>query len=145
MQAGKNSIVTLYKVDIRSKGNIMPVFIFKKLFKNITKQQLKRTIKGHIRLRMYNKINTTQLGTCVVVIKFKNVKKRCVFFFLVSGNGQALMGMPDTAALNLINKNVDFIQAEAAECKTNSEDARESNITQEMHVVGKGCANMDAD
>ena len=53
----------------------MPLFIFKKVFKNVTEEQLKRTIKGHIRLRTYNKTNITQLGTYMVVIKFKNIKK----------------------------------------------------------------------
>ena len=50
MQAGDNSIVIPYKKDTRSEGNIMPLFIFKKLFKNITEDQLKKTIKSHIRL-----------------------------------------------------------------------------------------------
>ena len=43
-----------------------------------------------------------QLGTCVVTIKFKNLKKQCVFF-VVPGNSQALLRMPDTAVLNIIN------------------------------------------
>ena len=93
---------------------------------------------------MYNKTNITQLGMCVVVIKFKNIKKRCVFF-IVPRNGQSLLGMPDTTALKLINIRIDSIQAERVECKTNSGKARESNIMQEMHVAEKGCANMDAD
>ena len=65
--------------------------------------------------------------------------------FVVLGNGQALLGMPDTAALKLINVNIDSIQAEVAECKTNTSDIRESNIEQEMHTVEKGCTNTDAD
>ena len=55
------------------------------------------------------------------------------------------LGMPDTAALKLINISNDSIQAKIVECKTNSGNARESNIMQEMHVVEKGCANMDAE
>ena len=78
------------------------------------------------------------------MIKFKNIKKRCVFF-IVPGNGQVLLGMPDTAALKLINISIDSIQAKIVECKTNSGDATESNIMWEMHVVEKGYANMDAD
>ena len=54
MQAGNNSIVIPYKIDTRSVSNIMPLFIFKKLFKNITEDQLKKTMKSHIRLRTYN-------------------------------------------------------------------------------------------
>ena len=60
----------------------------------------------------------------------------CVFF-VVPGNGQALLGMPDTAALKLININIDSIQVEVAECKI--------HIVQEMHVVEKGGTNIDAD
>ena len=80
----------------------MSLFILKKLFKNVTEEQLQKTIKSHSRLRMCNKPNITQLGMCVVVIKFRNIKKRCLFF-VVQGNGQALLRMPDTAALKLIN------------------------------------------
>ena len=72
----------------------------------------------------------------MVVIKFKNIKKRCEFF-VVPGNSQALLGMPDIAALKLININIDSIQMEIGECKT--------NIEQELHPVEKGCANTDAD
>ena len=110
----------------------MLLFMFKKLFKNTTQEQLQKSIKRHSRLRMYNKTNITQLGTCMVVIKFKNIKTRCVFF-VVPGNGQALLGMPDTAALKLININIDSIQAEMAERKT--------NIEQETQVWEKSCAN----
>ena len=83
------------------------------MFKNFTEEQLKRTIKGHIRLRTYNRTNITQLGTCAVVIKFKNIKRRCVFL-VVAGNGPVLLRMPDTAALKLINVNIGYIQAEVA-------------------------------
>ena len=58
-----------------------------------------------------------QLGMCTVHIKFKNVKKRCIFF-VVPRNGQALLGMPDMAALNIINLNINSIQAVIPECKT---------------------------
>ena len=40
----------------------------------------------------------------------------CVF--VVPGNGQALVGMPDMAALNIINLNIDSIQKEIRDCKT---------------------------
>ena len=103
---------------------------------------MKKSIKGHIRLRTYNKTNITQLGTCMVVIKFKNTKKRCVIF-VVPGNGYMLLGIPDTAALKLINIDVDSVQAEVAECKTNTYDMGVSNIKQETHTVDKGCANTD--
>ena len=33
MQADENTIIIPYKIDMGSKGNIMPLFMFKKLFK----------------------------------------------------------------------------------------------------------------
>ena len=41
MQAGKNIIEIPYKTDTGSEGNIMALYVFKKLFKNITDDQLK--------------------------------------------------------------------------------------------------------
>ena len=69
---------------------------------------------------MYNGTHITQLGMCTVQIKVKNIMKGYTFF-VVPGNGQALLGMPDTVALNLINFNIDSIQTLAAEWKTNKE------------------------
>ena len=40
MHTGRNTIVVPYKVDTASKSNIMPLFIFKKLFTNTIEQQL---------------------------------------------------------------------------------------------------------
>ena len=54
MQVGRNTIIIPCKIDMGSKGIIMPLFMFKKLFKNIAEDQLQKSIKGHIRLRTYN-------------------------------------------------------------------------------------------
>ena len=83
-------------------------------------EQLKGSIKSNIKLKMYNGTYITQLGTCEVTIEFKNSKKCCVFF-VVPGNGQVLLRMPDTAALNILNLNIDSIQAQVTNCRTNRE------------------------
>ena len=41
MQAVENIIEIPYKINTVSEGNIMPLYIFKKLFKNMTGDQLK--------------------------------------------------------------------------------------------------------
>ena len=120
MQVGKTALEILYKIDMGSEENLMPLYIFQKLFANMSDEQLKRSVKGNIRLKMYNGTHIMQLGMCAVQIKFKIIKKRCVFF-VVPENGQALLGMPDMAAFNLINLNIDSIQAIRAKCKTNME------------------------
>ena len=40
--------------------------------------------KSHIRLCTYNGTSIMQLGTCAVFIKFKNIRKCCVFFVVPS-------------------------------------------------------------
>ena len=72
----------------------------------------------------------------MVIIKLKNIKKCCAFF-VVLGNGQALPGMLDATYLNIVKINIDFIQAEIAECKTNTR--------QETQSVAEGCTNMGVD
>ena len=67
---------------------------------------------------------------CTAIIKFKNFKKECVFF-IVPGNGQALLGLPDMAVLN-----IDSIQREIRECKTNR--------GQETHAKAEDCTNKNA-
>ena len=110
----------------------MPLHIFKKLFKNIPVEQLKASIKSNINLKTYNGIYITQLSTCAVTIEFKNSKKHCVFF-VVLGNGQVLFRMPDMAMVNILNLNIDSIQSQVANCRTNRE--------QETQKVVEDCTN----
>ena len=79
----------------------------------------------------------------MVTIKFKDVRKGCLFF-VVPRNGQALLGMPDTAALKIIDINIDSIQAEKEKFNTNIGNAKESNRAQGACVGGKSWTNMDA-
>ena len=54
--------------------------------------------------------------------------------------------MPDTAALKVINVNIDSIHVagtQKEECNTNIGDDKESNTRLEAHVVKEGCTNMD--
>ena len=67
------------------------------------------------------------------------------YVFVVPGNGQVLLGMPDTAAIKIININIDSIQATEEEYNTNIGDAKEPNIKQDMDVAERSCTNMDAD
>ena len=100
-------------------------YIFQKLFPRVTESQLMKAIKNHIKLKMYNKTFKTQLGTCAVIINYKNNKKKCEFF-VVPRNGQVLFGMLDTVAFNIINVNIDSIEAEGTQkenCNTNISDA----------------------
>ena len=67
-QAHRNTIEIPYKIDTGSDGNIMPLLMFKKLFRNTTEEQVQKSIQSHVRLKTYNKTHITQLGMCMVVI-----------------------------------------------------------------------------
>ena len=53
--------------------------------------------------------------------------------------------MSDTATLQIININIDSIQAMKEECNTNICDTKESNTHQKVHAVEKSCINIKAD
>ena len=94
---------------------------------------------------MYNKTFITQLGTCMVIIAYKNNRQKCKFF-VVLGNGQVLLDMPDTASLNIINVNIDSIEVESTQrenCNTNISDTKTSNAKQETCGAGEYCTNTD--
>ena len=62
---------------------------------------------------------------CTVLDEHKNNKKRCKFFIFL-GNGQVLLSMPDTDALNILKINIHSIGAE---------DIRESEWCANMHTA----------
>ena len=49
-----------YKGDMGSDGNIMPLYIYKKLFLRVTIEQLAATRDKYMKLKMYNQITVTQ-------------------------------------------------------------------------------------
>ena len=54
-----------------------------------------------------------------------------------------LLGIPGTAALQIININIDSIQAMNEMCNTNI--YKESNSNQDVHGVEKSCTNTEVD
>ena len=139
MHGGNNKLTAPYKIHTGSDGNIMPWYIFKKLFPRVTEAKLKKTITKDIKLKSYNKIVITQLGTCMVFIDYKDNKKKCEFF-VVPRNGQVLLGMPDTVALKIINVNIDSIEAASTQKEnynTNISDAKKIRL-QAGNSCGKG-------
>ena len=48
---GDNKLTVPCKIDTGSDGNIMPWYIFKKLFQRVTEAELIKTIKRHIKIK----------------------------------------------------------------------------------------------
>ena len=135
--------MVMYKIDTGSDSNNMPSHVYTKIFPYIIKEQLIKARNKRITLKTYNKTSITQLGTCKVTIEHNNNTKRC-HFFLVLGNGQALLGMPDTDALQICNINIDSIGAEDArntKNNINTDATQESNANQDRYIAVKCCAN----
>ena len=97
--SNRATIVMAYKGDMGSDGNIMPFNIFTKLFPSTTADQQAAT-KDATKLRTYNCTTITQLGRCKVEIQNNNKYKKCIFF-IVPGDGETLLGMPDIELLNI--------------------------------------------
>ena len=78
----------------------------------------------------YNQIQKLKLKICV--------------FFVVPGNGQALLRMPDTTVLNIINLNIDSIQAEITKCKNKQRTGNTccfGGLYRDTEVINKQDAN----
>ena len=73
---------------------------------------------------------------CALPLSNSKILKRNVCFFVVPGNSQALLGIPDMAVLNIINLNIDSIQKEIREYKTNR--------GQETYADTEDCTNKAA-
>ena len=83
---------------------------------------------------------------CKVLVEHKNNKKECEFF-VVPGNGQALLGMPDTDVLNIISINIHTIGDEDARDSkqyTNMHTVQGSNPRQETDSEERCCTNTDS-
>ena len=79
------------------------------------------------------------------MVENKNNKKKCKFF-VVPGNRQALLGLPDTDMLNIIKINIDLIGAEDARHSkwcVNTHTVQESEPNQETDGAEKCYTNMD--
>ena len=77
MSAGRNSVNIKYNIDMGNDVNIMPTYLLKKQFPNITNERLAETVNKHIPVKTYNKTTITELGTCKVIIEHKKHKKTC--------------------------------------------------------------------
>ena len=119
----------------------------KKMFPKITNEQLAATKIENILLKMYNRTSITQLGTCTVEVEHKNNRKKCNFF-VVPGNRQALLGMPDTDVLNIIKININALGAEQTrdsdKCCTNIHTVQRVKPKQETVKAEKWYTNMDS-
>ena len=82
---------------------------------------------------------------CTVLIEHKNNQKRCKFFCSSWEWSGALLGMPDTDALNIININIHSIGAErhriGSKWCANIHTVQGSTQIQETQGAEKCCAN----
>ena len=72
MQVGQNTVEIPYKIDTGREGNITSLYIFKKTVQRYDRETARKVFKNNIKLKTYNGMHIMQLGTCVILIKFKN-------------------------------------------------------------------------
>ena len=67
MQVSKNTVKIPYNIDTSSEGNLMPLYMFKRLCGHQSIEQLKRSIKNNVKLKTYNGTQIEQLGMCMAI------------------------------------------------------------------------------
>ena len=111
---------------------IMPLHIYYKLFPRATKEQLAATWNKNIQPKAFNRTTIAQLGIHKVKIEHNNKLKICNIF-VVPGNRQALLGMPDIEILNILTMNCNTMGTQetnrAAICCTNTANSQGSCCT----------------
>ena len=89
------------------------------------------TRNTNIQLKLYNWTTVTQLGIYEVKIEHNNKHKKCNLF-VVPGNGQALLGMPDIEILNILNINCNTIGTMETGRAANSVQTQPSSRVQDL-------------
>ena len=79
----------------------MPFKIFKFLFPRSTIEALCATKDHTVVLKTYSDSNIEQLGVSLVKARHKDKVTRCRFF-IVPGDGPALLGMPDVKLVGIL-------------------------------------------
>ena len=119
----KQSFLLPYDIHTGSDGNIIPLHVYRRLFTRATQKHLATIRNKDVQLKTYNWTIITQLGICKVKIDHSNQQKMSKFF-VVPGNGQALLGITDTDMLIIIHINCNTIHAQEADrankCSTNT-------------------------
>ena len=85
----------------------------------------------NIKLEMYNQTTVTQLSICQEKIK-QNKKQKMCNFFVIQGNSQELLGMPDIEILNILTKSCNTIGTEEADKDANCSKTHKLPVMQEV-------------
>ena len=131
----------------------MPLHLHKRLFPGATREQLLVRKNKDIQLKTYDRMIIMKLDICKVKIEHSNKQKMCKFF-VVSGNMQALLVMPDIDTEHYIYKQQLSRKQEtdrSNNCSTNTaicQDSRpehhHTNMMEEAYRVKKCSANTDS-
>ena len=86
-----------FKIDSGACGNLMPLGMYKSLY---SKEPSASTINHSVHLLDNNKQEIKQLGTCIVLVRFRTIKKP-VYFYVVSDRLKPIIGVSDALSLGL--------------------------------------------
>ena len=100
-----NSLKTSFKVDTGADGNLLPLGEFFKHFPKANMTQLAKTIDIGMKLYAYNNTEIKQLGTCELLVEYRECCKICQFY--VVDFPTAILGIHDSESLGLITIHFD--------------------------------------
>ena len=100
-----NSLKTSFKVDTGADGNLLPLGEFFKHFSKADMTQLAKTIDVGMKLYAYNNTEIKQLGTCELLVEYRECRKICQFY--VVDFPTAILGIHDSESIGLITVHFD--------------------------------------
>ena len=113
------SMTTRFKVDTGADGNLLPLSEFFKHFSNANMAQLAKTIDSSTTLYAYNNTEIKQLGTCELLVEYREHCKICQFY--VVHFPTAILGIHDSESLKLATVHFNSVDAEISQAMPESE------------------------
>ena len=91
-----------FKVNSGASGNLLPSCLYRKIFPNVTKTELERSIDQRVQLLAYNKKVMKQLSVCYLHIKNSQGHTKLCKFFIVNSKFNPIIGVNWNQRLGLI-------------------------------------------
>ena len=93
-----------YKIDTGCDSNLMPYRMHRILCLCINYKEINKCMHKEIVFWTHNYLCNPQIGICRLTLIDKDIEYQ-YSFFVVPGNGPALLGMPDCEGLQLLSIN----------------------------------------
>ena len=91
-----------FKVDSGTSRNLLPLYLYRKIFPTVTQTEQGRSIDHRVQLLAYNKKVIKQLGVCYLRVKNSQGHTKLCKFFIVNSTFYPIIGVNCALRLSLM-------------------------------------------